>query len=409
VYEEKMKVLGAFGNPFLEFPMGACIFLNDPAKHTQYLCGNPETWKLKLADYVFGNVTKVDPSKMTISFDAHPEVQYKTLIVATGSKMPLIMPTMGDSVQQRMDEVKRVGHALKAAKTVVLNGAGAVGVEMAGDIRARNKSARIVIISRDGRVFGFAPDTWQQKVAAQLKKMNIEVIKGTVGADFMQPQLQPGAVAIADGDNSSEIAYDVFIPCFAQRPNTQFLEGTAALNERGQIIANNCLQCEAHPEIFGVNVTTQPLLGHPVSARVAAQAKTCVKNVSLFLEGKSVVKHVDKEAPPPAKDENGNYTMPISVKFGHGPGGYMMWNTDAFPLLVRLCCCLPCGGGFPCCPPPCCWCCGRGCAGCFGNCCGPVEGESAAIFMESFLLPKFLPGHGYKGTGQMPPDMQKMS
>jgi NADH dehydrogenase FAD-containing subunit len=264
-----------------------------------------------------------------------------------------------------------------------------------------------VILSRDGKVFSFAREEWQQKVADQLKKMNIEVMKGQVGNDFMEPKLEPGKVAISAGD-VSELAYDVFIPTFAQGPNTQFLEGTAALNERRQIIANDKLQCEEHPEIFGVNVTTQPLVGHPVSARVAAQAKTCVKNAALFLDGKQPEKHVDKESPPPAKYGDGIDSVPMTVKFGHGPGAFMMWNTNALPMPMKCCCCLPCGGGFPCCPPPCCWCCGKGCAGCFGNCCGPVESESAAIFMESFMLPKFMAPHGYKGVGQLPPEMQKM-
>jgi hypothetical protein len=280
-------------------------------------------------------------------------------------------------------------------------------VELAGDIRARNPSARIVLLSRDGKVFGFAPDSWQQKVAAQLKKMNIEVIKGSVGTELMQPRLEPGKAAISGGD-VAELAYDVYIPCFAQGPNTQFLEGTTALNERKQIIASDALQCIAHPEIFGVNVTTQPLVGHPVSARVAAQAKTCAKNAALFLEGKKTLTHVDKEGPPPAKDENGGYSVPMTIKFGHGPGAYMMWNLNAFPCPVKVCCCLYCGGGYPCCPPPCCWCCGSGCSSCFGTCCGPAEGEGAAIFMQSCLLPQFMGPHGYKGAGLMPPDMQKM-
>jgi NADH dehydrogenase FAD-containing subunit len=404
--KKKLKVLGAFGNAFLEFPMGACIFLNDPTKHLKYLCGNPDSWKIKGASYVFDNVAKVDPKQKTVSFDKNPTVQYKTLIVATGSKMPLIMPKPGDTVQQRIDEVQRAGQALAAAKTVVLNGAGAVGVELAGDIRARNKAARIVLLSREGNVFSFAPAAWQTKVKDQLTKMNIEVIKGQVGSDFMEPKLEPGKVVISSGD-VSELAYDVFLPTFAQGPNTQFLEGTTALDDRRRIVANDKLQCEAHPEIFGVNVTTQPLVGHPVSSRVTAQAKTCVKNAALFLEGKPTQTHVDKESPPPLKDENG-LLVPMTVKFGHGPGAYMMWNTDALPMPLKCCCCIPCGGGFPCCPPPCCWCCGKGCAGCLGNCCGPVESESAAIFMESFMLPKFLPGHGYKGVGQLPPEMQKM-
>ena len=64
---------------------------------------------------------------------------------------------------------------------------------------------------------------------------------------------------------------------------TTFLAGTGLLDKKGRIEATSCLQSKARPEVFGAGVTNIPLLGHPASARVAAQAVTCVHNARLFL------------------------------------------------------------------------------------------------------------------------------
>lgn len=61
--------------------------------------------------------------------DASASISYKALILATGSKSPLITPSPGMSLSERISEVKAVGAALSKAKTVVFNGAGLVGVE----------------------------------------------------------------------------------------------------------------------------------------------------------------------------------------------------------------------------------------------------------------------------------------
>lgn len=300
---------------------------------------------------------------------------------------------------------------------VVVNGAGLCGLEIAGDIRGTDPNKEIIVLSRNGKVFSDYPEYWQDKVNAALEKMNIKVVKGTVPSGFTQPRLEPGKIDLTNDGEVTSLEYDVFLPMFAQGPNTDMfapkkegeqLAEQKILDDSGRIIANDCLQSVAFPNIFGVGVTTQPLLGHPVSCRVAAQAKTCARNAKLIVQGKSAEKHVDKESPPAVSDGFGGINVPLTIKIGHGPKGYMIWNHHAFPCPIKCLCCIPCGGGYPCCPCPCCWCCGKGISGACGKCGGPPEGHGPAAFMEGFLLDKFLAPHGYKGVGQLPPSQQKM-
>eukprot|EP00403_Amphidinium_massartii_P011975 CAMPEP_0178424244 /NCGR_PEP_ID=MMETSP0689_2-20121128/28109_1 /TAXON_ID=160604 /ORGANISM="Amphidinium massartii, Strain CS-259" /LENGTH=423 /DNA_ID=CAMNT_0020045873 /DNA_START=74 /DNA_END=1345 /DNA_ORIENTATION=+ len=396
--EKNVKVTAILGNNFLEFPMSAAIILADPDDHKNWVCGNPKTFEVKGVNYVYGAVADVDATSKIITTVNGQSIQYKVLIVATGSKSPLLQPTPGASLAERFAEVKEAAAAIKAAQTVVVYGTGLVSIEIAGDIRARNPEKRIIMVSRDGTVLGSEAPELRARVQPVLEKMKIEVMKGTAPDEYLEPKLTAGTVPLSNG-LVSELSYDVWIPGFAQGPNTHFLKESGALDARGRLEVNESLQSTKFREIFGAVVTTVPLGGHPISSRATAQAKTCAKNALLALKGAPAQKHVDKEGPPPMKG-------PMNVKIGHGKGGYLVWN-NLGP--GNLLCCMPCGGGFPFCPPPCCWCCAPGCATCLGTCGGKPESESASIFMYKFLLPKFLGAHGYKGAGEMPPEMQKMS
>ena len=61
--------------------------------------------------------------------DASAVISYKAVILATGSKSPLITPSPGMSLSERISEVQACGKAMKSARTVVFNGSGLVGVE----------------------------------------------------------------------------------------------------------------------------------------------------------------------------------------------------------------------------------------------------------------------------------------
>eukprot|EP00438_Fugacium_kawagutii_P013711 Skav202234 [mRNA] locus=scaffold2988:178877:179722:+ [translate_table: standard] len=270
---------------------------------------------------------------------------------------------------------------------------------MCGDFRVNNGySAKVILLSRSGKVldtdFGeksASPNpTVVQKVTDVLtKKFQIEVKHGSVSdPSFSDAILTPGSLKLDSGESMD---FDVYMPCYPVGPNTGILSSSQQiLDAKGALLTNDCLQSTAHPEIFGVGISSTKLFGHPVSSRITAASQHCALQALQVIQGKSVQVFKDKGAPPPMP-------YPMNVKIGHGPGGYMLWT--GLPGPAKVCCCQPCQGGFPCCPPPCCWCCIPGCAHGCGTCGSPPEGEGPAIFMLG-LLAKFPPSHGFKGLGQ---------
>ena len=130
------KVAFIHGYTFQEWPLAAAIYLNNPDEHEKWTCGVPEKWKHKWANvqYFLSSVETIDCDKKEIKLmnkgpDAGAVISYKAVILATGSKSPLITPSAGMSLSERVAEVRACGAALKSAKTVVFNGSGLVGVE----------------------------------------------------------------------------------------------------------------------------------------------------------------------------------------------------------------------------------------------------------------------------------------
>ena len=270
---------------------------------------------------------------------------------------------------------------------------------MCGDFRIQNGyGAKVILLSRSGKVldsdFGdkaHTPDAGVvTKVTNILKdKFQVDVKQGSVSdPKFSDPILSPGTLKLDDG---STLDFDVYIPCYPLGPNTSSLVSSKSdlLDPRGALVTNECLQSTAHPEVFGVGITTIKLFGHPVSSRITAASQHCARQAAAVIEGKQPQVFKDKGAPPPM-------SHPMNVKIGHGPGGYMIWTSLPGP--AKVCCCQCCNGGYPCCPPPCCWCCIPGCSGACGTCGSPLEGEGPAKLMIH-LLAKFPPAHGFKGLG----------
>ena len=392
-------MVACFANPFLEFAIGAAYFLNNHEQHSTFICGQPEAWKVKGVEYIFDAVAEIDPKERIVKFagGASP-IAYRAIIINTGSRMPLIMPRLGDSFAERVAEVKKVSGAIAAAEVVLFNGGGTIGVEMAGDCRAKHPTKRIILLTRDGSVLSKShPPEMQARVLDVLKRvMKVEVVQGAAPRDWLEPRFAAGSMPITGNpDNVSELKFDFYMPCFAQGPRNEMLKGSAALDRRGLIAVNEYLQSTTYPSLFGTNTTSLQLVGHPIISRVEAAAATCAKNALLHVSGKPVQPHVDRGAPSPL-------LRPLNIKIGHGPGGYMIWDTDVYPLFLKLCVfCVPCKCGFPFWPLPCCWCCAPGCSRACGDCGGSPEGEGPAMFMP-FLLKQFMKTHNFNGAGTAP-------
>lgn len=371
-------------NCFVEWSIAMTHVLAHPDEHDKFLAPNLEANKVKGAEYKVGVVTKVDTSTKAVCLKDGDSVPYDALVVATGFDLPLINAAVGCTLAERKAEIQTAAAAIKAAQTVVINGGGPVGLELAGDIRAANASKRVVLLVR-GSVLSQWPEKMQQKAMQALSAQNIEVLSGASGVPE-EVSLEPGTFTAGD----AEIAYDVFIPAYSRGPNTKFLQSAGVLDDRGCISVNEFLQSKICPEIFPVGVSD--LKEPSILPKLDGQWKSATANVKNFLSDKALKKH--SENMPVMK-------LPVVINIG----AWSNVDFDNAPFPLQCCCC--CGvGGFPFCPPPCCWPCCKPCM--CGYCGGQSTGAGPASCMGK-MRPK-APTFHFKGLGEAEraPEQQSM-
>jgi len=308
------------------------------------------------------------------------------LLIATGFSLPLITASPGVSLLDRQNEVKEAAENIKRAKTIVVNGGGLIGVELAGDIRCAYKDKKVVLLSRSD-VLKERPLKQRLKIMGAIEAMNVTVLQGeAIGVPEMATWA-PGTLTV----DSTAVQFDAYIPAFSTGPNTGFLAGSGCeLDTRRRMVVNKFLQSSSCKDIFGIGITDvdEPWIGMP---KLENQWKTAAKNAVAFLAGGALVAH--NEGMP-------GMTRAPTVKVGNGKGGWALVDFEVLPVPAQVCCC--CGYCGTCCGTICCTCCPC------GWCCCPAEGQGPAHAFEPFAFTsaKF----HFKGIGSAnsAPDQKSM-
>mmetsp|Transcript_82618 Transcript_82618/g.172937 ORF Transcript_82618/g.172937 Transcript_82618/m.172937 type:complete len:418 (-) Transcript_82618:511-1764(-) len=371
---------------FQEWPLAMPAVLVDPKRHKEALAPNPSSFQAKGIQYLYGPVTFVDPSKKTVTYksDKGDEVvTYDALVLATGFSMPFIYPKPGCTLQERQDEVQQVASSVSEAKSVAIVGGGVVGAEVAAMVKTKYPTKSVTILSRS-KVLELYGDKLQPKMQAQLEKMGIKVVVGDCSAAPKDVTLQAGEVKVGD----QTVNYDVLFPIYSAGPNTSFVSHLAGCtDERGLVKVNEYLQSTQYPEIFAVGVGNQKMAYVGV-AKLQPMWDLAGKNIVSFLGGKAMA--VYKEAMP-------GTTHPPALLLGTGPNAYGFFDFAMLPVGAKVCCCGGVGG-FPFCPPPCCWVCCHPC--CCGYCGGSPAGSGPAKCLQP--LPWKFGGFHVSGLNEAP-------
>jgi NADH dehydrogenase FAD-containing subunit len=89
-------------------------------------------------DYAIGHCTSL--TNTTATLNSGKKIEFDVCILATGQNIPLFYPSITDTTKEaRIASVTAVHDQMKANKTIVISGGGAVGSELAADIKLRNK------------------------------------------------------------------------------------------------------------------------------------------------------------------------------------------------------------------------------------------------------------------------------
>ncbi|KAI0770726.1 FAD/NAD-P-binding domain-containing protein [Fomes fomentarius] len=230
-------------------------------------------------------------------------IPYATLVVATGSTWPGVIELPNTDSDARA-QINSWREKIKKAQHVVIVGGGAVGIELAGEIREEYSDKKITVIHRANLLLNSVyPDKFRKDVERRLRVRNVEVVLDDAIEDLSET---PSGVTTKSGKSIPDADLVVrnlchcrarthmLISCnrqiqvraFGATPNTTFLKslGDDVLNDSGRVKVNEFLEVAGHPGVFALGDIID-WKEEKQAAKIAGQSAAVIANLYSFLAG----------------------------------------------------------------------------------------------------------------------------
>lgn len=257
----------------------------------------------------------VDPDGVTLTSGGRIDADF--LVLATGSDYAFPAKTETDSAAEALRRLRVAHDELAGAERVLIVGAGPVGLELAGEIRAVWPGKRIVVIDpAEELLSGFVPEL-RDELLRQLDALGIELRLGTGLA--AQPPTAPGqaktfTVATSAGD---PVTADIWFRCYGVRVNGHYLADgrLTARTPKGQVRVTGTLNVHGHDQPYAHVYAHVYALGDLTDLAEAKMAGYAMKHAAVIAE--NILAQVRGERPAAVYRPS-----PVpSVLLPLGPGG----------------------------------------------------------------------------------------
>ena len=158
-------------------------------------------------------------------------LKYDYLVLATGARSAQrgVPWKAQETHEETVELLRKTGEKVKAAKHIVIAGAGATGCETSAEIKAAYKEKDVVLLSADPEVL--SGDVLAGNMEHEITKIGVQVKKSCK---------VEGSKTLADGktevmlSDGSKIVTDLYLPTMGLQPNTEWVD-KKHLNERNYI------------------------------------------------------------------------------------------------------------------------------------------------------------------------------
>eukprot|EP00560_Eucampia_antarctica_P007776 CAMPEP_0197828194 /NCGR_PEP_ID=MMETSP1437-20131217/4828_1 /TAXON_ID=49252 ORGANISM="Eucampia antarctica, Strain CCMP1452" /NCGR_SAMPLE_ID=MMETSP1437 /ASSEMBLY_ACC=CAM_ASM_001096 /LENGTH=426 /DNA_ID=CAMNT_0043429345 /DNA_START=156 /DNA_END=1436 /DNA_ORIENTATION=+ len=347
-----ISVIIVQANAFSEQPVLQPWFLTRPEMyagkaHTKKgSVANLETVGIEGVRYVVGTVVELSNAKNQITFADGRKLDFGVLVIAAGNHYPALMAKPSETFDERLAFVKAFPGKVRAAKSILVGGAGPVALEVASELRRVNPDCKIQLVTSGTHALGSWTGTPRTVIAGRLAKTNIGVV---AGARVVLPDdgsyVEGSAVyeradyKLSNGKTIKDV--DIFLPYFGIS-RTGFLPSEMT-SERGRVKVNAHGQSSKNSSVFAVGCSDKyPVIVEPV---IVKEAAVVVANIiSILKDGTSSSSKLVGSLP-----ELPGQASPMYVHLGLGQ--YTAMNLEQKGCVYGLCgrCCGCCNPFCPCC------------------------------------------------------------
>ena len=196
---------------------------------------------------------RVDPEVVTLSSGERLDADY--VILATGSRYPYPAKPETEVAEHALARLREGNAALADASRALIVGAGPVGLELAGEIRAAFPGVGVTVADLAADILeGPYDPALRAELHAQLEGLGVELL---LGSPFVAlPDTDPGrfgAFTVAT-EAGTTVSGDVWFRCFGVTPVSDYLgEGLAAARTaEGFIAVGPDLRVAGQERVFAI-------------------------------------------------------------------------------------------------------------------------------------------------------------
>ncbi|MEN3609649.1 FAD-dependent oxidoreductase [Plantactinospora sp. ZYX-F-223] len=209
------------------------------------------------------------------------------LVLATGSRSPYPAKLDVEEAAAATAKLRGTRAPLARAGRILLLGAGPVGLEFAGEIKAVWPEKRVTVVDPAADlVSGRFPDAFRAELRAQLDELGVELLLGTSLREL--PQTRPGQAGgfTVTTRAGVGIGADIWFPCYGGTVDSDYLgpELRPARHPDGRLAVTAELRLPGQETVFAVgDVTAVPEMKQ---ARAAQQhAEVVAANIRTLIRG----------------------------------------------------------------------------------------------------------------------------
>jgi NADH dehydrogenase FAD-containing subunit len=226
----------------------------------------------------------VDPGGVELASGRRVEADY--LVLATGSGYAHPGKPRAESTGEALDDLRRTHKELVGAERVLIAGAGPVGLELAGEIKAEWPHKQVTVVDPNERLLAAFRPEMREDLHRQLDELDIRLRLGTLLT--APPPTEPGqvetfTVATTDGD---ELTADIWFRAHGVHINSDYLADgrLTSRTPRGQVRVDERLAVHGQGHVYAIGDITD--VGEAKMALHAMQhAEVVAQNITAQLRG----------------------------------------------------------------------------------------------------------------------------
>jgi NADH dehydrogenase FAD-containing subunit len=196
----------------------------------------------------------VDADGVALASGGRVEADY--IVLATGSGYPYPAKTRTDSAGEAVAHFKATHAELAAAGRVLIAGAGPVGLELAGEIKAAWPEKAVTVVGPNATLLPGYAEELRAELHRQLDDMGVELRLGAAFDD--EPDVEPGRAGdVTVAVRGEKLEADIWFRAYGAAVNSGYLgEGLAPLDDHGRLPVTPKLNVDGYGHVYAVGDIT---------------------------------------------------------------------------------------------------------------------------------------------------------